>query len=181
MTRHPRTCLSVALLLTASMAVATEIFTWVDEEGVTHFSEKPPSAGAPDVQLIEVRPDDSPGDRQAGDDDFYSVVKQAERMTARRLENEKLAAEKRQANAEASRARAQTEVINQDTGNYNATNNARYYPAYPYYPRYPRYPRYPGWPGHGHKPVYPVHPVYPGRGRITTPRTSLGKTPGMPR
>lgn len=165
-------CLPILLTLSVSFASAAQVYTWVDDSGVTHFSETPPAEHIADTQLIDITPTEAPASN--ADNDFYSVVNQADRMEARRLENEKLAAEKQQANAEASKARAEAAAIQQGSYNDSADDNSRYYPAYPYYPGYGRHP---GRPGHGHKPVHPVHPVY---SRPKNPRTSLGKTPGMP-
>ena len=165
-------CLSILLTLCVSSASAAQVYTWVDDSGVTHFSETPPAERTTDTQLIDITPSAAPASN-AGND-FYSVVNQADRMEARRLENEKLAAEKQQARAEASKARAEAAAIQQHSYNENAYDNTRYYPVYPYYPRYGHHP---GKPGHGHKPGHPVQPSYP---RPKNPRTSLGKTPGMP-
>ena len=164
--------LPILLTLCVSLTNAAQVYTWVDGSGVTHFSETPPAERAADTQLIDITPTEAPASNV--DNDFYSVVNQADRMETRRLENEKLAAEKKQASAEASKARAEAAAIQQRSYYDSADDNNRYYPVYPYYPPYGHHP---GRPGHGHKPVHPVHPVYP---RPKNPRTSLGKTPGMP-
>ncbi len=167
--------LTLLLLLATPLAGAAQIFTWVDDRGVTHFSETPPPENTAESRRIDIETPAQRGPYTASDD-FYSVINQAARMEARRLENEKLAAEKRQAIAEANKARAEAMAIQQGTYN-NSSNNTRYYPVYSYYPRYGHHP----WkPGHGHKPK-PEHPIYPGHTRPRNPRTSLGKTSGMPR
>ena len=166
--------LILLLILTTPLAGASQVFTWVDDTGVTHFSETPPVDAPEDSRLIDLDTPPPRGPVTTGDD-FYSVVNQARRMEIRRLENEKLAAEKKQAYAEARKARAEATAIQQGAYNYN--NSPRYYPVFSYYPRYGHHP----WkPGHGHKPR-PEHPIHPGHTRPKNPRTSLGKTPGMPR
>jgi hypothetical protein len=165
-------CLPIFLTLSVSFASAAQVYTWVDDSGVTHFSETPPAERTTDTQLIDITPTEAPASE--ADNEFYSVVNQADRMEARRLENEKLVAEKKQADAEARKARAEAAAIQQRSYNESADDNPRYYPIYPYYPRYGHHP---GRPGQGHKPVHPVHPIYP---RPKNPRTSLGKTSGMP-
>jgi len=165
-------CLSILLLVPASLASAAQVYTWVDAMGVTHFSETPPPNPATDTQLVDIQP--SPTSNDAPAKDFYSVINQAERMEKSRLANEKLAAEKEQAAAEASKARAEAAALQQRSYNNSSYDDTRYYPAYPYYPRYRHRP---GRPGHGHN---PVHRAYPGHARPKNPRTSLGKTPGMP-
>jgi hypothetical protein len=167
--------LPILLTLSVSFASAAQVYTWVDDSGVTHFSETPPAEHAAAAQLIDIAP--APAGADSAGDDFYSVINQAERMEARRLESEKLDAEKKQADAEASRARAEAAAIQQGSYNNSTADDIRYYPAYPAYPYYPRYGHHPGRPGYGPK---PEHPVYPGYARPRNPRTSLGKTHGMP-
>jgi hypothetical protein len=163
--------LSLLLSLPASLVSAAQVYTWVDGAGITHFSETPPADPA-DTQLVNIQP--SPTPTGVPSEDFYSVINQADRMESSRLANEKLAAEKKQADAEASKARAEAAALQQGAYNNSSYDDTRYYPVYPYYPRYGHHP---GRPGHGHK---PTHPVYPGQARSRNPRTSLGKTPGMP-
>ena len=171
---------SILFTLTAAFACAEPVYTWVDDEGVTHFSETPPPAPAADTRFLDLEVTPPPASPNAEGDDFYSVINQAKRMETRRLESEKLAAEKKKAEAEARKARAEAAAIQRGADNYSASETTRYYPVYPYYPRYRHHPWRPGHghrpPGHGHRP--PGHPRYP---RPKNPRTSLGKTPGMPR
>ena len=164
--------LSLLLSLPASLSSAAQVYTWIDNAGITHFSETPPPDPATDTQLVDIQPPPAPANTP--DEDFYSVINQADRMERSRLANEKLVAEKKQADAEASKARAEAAALQQGAYNRSTSDDTRYYPAYPYYPRYGHHP---GQPGYGHK---PVHPVYPGSARPRNPRTSLGKTPGMP-
>jgi len=174
MTHTARRCLLILLTLSATCASAAEVYTWVDDNGVTHFSESPPPNSPGGAQRIELAPVAAPAGSRAGDDDYYSVVNQAERMEARRLENEKLTAEKKQTRAEASKAQAEAAAIQQGAYDDSTSDNSRYYPVYPYYPPYGHRP----WrPGHGPK---PIRPVFPKHIRPKNPRTSLGKTPGMP-
>ncbi len=94
MDRHPHTrpCLLVALLLGASAAGAAEIYHWVDEDGVAHFSQLPPPATvSADVESREI-PVSTPADYDPHEDE-YSVLNQAERIHAEwsALEQERLA------------------------------------------------------------------------------------------
>jgi hypothetical protein len=175
MTHTAGNCLPILLTLSVSFASAAQVYTWVDDSGITHFSETPPAERAAEILLIDIAP--APAGTDSAGDDFYSVINQAKRMEARRLENEKLDAEKKQASAEASRARAEADAIQQGSYNDSAADDIRYYPAYPAYPYYPHYGHHPGRPGYGPR---PEHPVYPGYARPRNPRTSLGKTHGMP-
>lgn len=160
---------------------AEQVYTWVDDSGTTHFSETPPQESAAEAQLIEVLPTSGATPGNVADDGFYSVINQAERMQTRRLKNEKLVAEKKQAEAEASKARAEAQAALQNAYNNEPVTN---YPAYPYYPRYRQHRPWRGngrghgqQPGHGQRPGHGYRPEYSRPGR---PRTSLGKTPGMP-
>ena len=174
MNRISHTLLCALATLPLSTDAAEQVYTWIDDSGTTHFSETPPANTTVDVELLEVLPASGAGPDTTTDDGFYSVVNQVERMQTRRLENEKLAAEKRQADAQASRARAETQAALQ---NANYDDNVSYYPAYPYYPRYRRHPGHGHRPGHGNR---PGHGKRPGNPRPSNPRSSLGKTPGMP-
>lgn len=172
-------CIFLYLLLSLPVSANSteQVYSWVDGSGTTHFSETPPPESAIETQLIEVLPTSGVAPGNGANDDYYSVINQAARMQTRRLENEKLVAEKKQAEAEASKARAEAQAVLQ-----NAYNNdpVSYYPVYPYYPRYRRHRP---WRGHGQRPGHgyrPGHEYRPGYSRPGRPRTSLGKTPGMP-
>jgi hypothetical protein len=158
------TCCCLAGLPQAP-ADAGAVYTWVDPNGVTHFSEAPPPDPGVQPAMIELMPPPPPADT----DDYYSVIRQAERMEKRRLENEKLRAERLQAEAEARRARIEAEAAMQAPA-ANTDNDSVYLPAYPYYPGYgPGYGGKPWRPGDrpdrpGHWPEQPGHwPGQPGR------------------
>ena len=167
--------ISIFLYILISLPVAAndaeQVYTWVDDSGTTYFSETPPQEAATEAQLIEVLPPSGVAPGKVADDDYYSVINQVERMQTRRLENEKLVAERKQAEAEASKARAEAQAVLQNAYNNDSVS---YYPVYSYYPRYRRHRP---WRGHGHR---PGHGYRPGHSRPGRPRTSLGKTPGMP-
>jgi hypothetical protein len=129
----------VGILLALSLAVpawATEIYKWVDENGVTHFSQLQPDSTVVDVSqpvLQDTRPSDYDPDR-----DLYDVEGQAERMQQLREER----AEKRQA-----RLDRQREAENR---------KALQYPVREYHYGYPIYR--PGW-GNPRPPLRPTPPV----------------------
>lgn len=101
--KYSLTC-SLLLALMPLLAFAGPIFSWVDSDGVTHFSESPPEDGSLRVRQIEVEPVPVVGD--TGGDDYYSVVRQAERMQKQRLENQRAQSEQLQAEAAARQAEA---------------------------------------------------------------------------
>ena len=111
-----------------TQALAGVVYRWVDPNGVTHFSETPPPDPAVQPAMIELSPPPPPPPDY---DDYYSVVRQAERMERRRLENEKLEAERRQAEAEAMRARIEAQAAMQtpDTNSERISDTCRFIPA----------------------------------------------------
>jgi hypothetical protein len=150
---------TILVLLTAiPVAVAGPVYTWVDDDGVTIFSDTPPADESVSVALINDLPPPTAG--MPVDGDFYSVVNQVRRMETQRLLSEKLMAERLQAEAEAGRARAEALAAEQPAILYE--NEPGGY-LYPYYPRH--HHRLPGKhrPG-GHKPGRPHGPNHDTRG-----------------
>jgi hypothetical protein len=143
---------------------AEAVYTWVDPHGVTHFSETPPPDPAVQPAVIDLSPLPPP---PSDYDDYYSVIRQAERMERRRLENEKLEAERLQAEAEARRARIEAEAVMQPPPDTYADDASVYLPAYPYYPGYRHGYGDKPWhagdrpPRHGHWPDQPGY--WPGQ------------------
>lgn len=161
-------------LLTSAAVCANEAYSWVDEQGTTHFSEVPPDNQSRTAEQIELLPPPETGSTE--EDDYYSVINQANRMEARRLENEKLEAERRKAEAEARRAAAEAYAARNTPPQDYSREEPRYYPSYPLYGYRPPYGRHPGFrpghrPGRPHYPGRPGHlPVYPGGGYHPAPR-----------
>ena len=146
---HRHIIISVSLVLLASVdrASAGEIYTWKDAAGITHYSETPPpdpSLQARPIELPELPP------VMPMPDDYYSVINQLKRMQKQRLENEKLIAERKRAEAQARQAVAEAEAQQQEQYQEAVPE---YYPVYPLYGNRPRYGGHPGtrpgnWPGH---------------------------------
>jgi hypothetical protein len=147
MTAHVKRLLLITCCCLAGLpqAHAGSVYTWIDPHGVTHFSESPPPDPAIQPAMIDLQP--LPPPPPSDYDDYYSVVRQAERMERRRLENEKLEAERLQAEAETRRARIEAEAAMRSPDTY-ADDDYRYLPVYPYYP--------------GHRPGYGDKPWRPG-------------------
>jgi len=161
-------------------AVAGTVYTWVDAQGVTHFSETPPLDPSVRPAMIDLRPPPPPTNH----DDYYSVIRQAERMERRRLENEKLEAERLQAEAESMRARREAEAAMQSPPDTYADTDSVYLPAYPYYPGYGPGHGYknwhPGWHDQpGYSPGQPGHPQ-PGPGFRPPSRRVISAIPARP-
>jgi hypothetical protein len=115
--------LSCLAVLSMMDATAEPVFTWVDQDGVTHFSETPPEDAS--VESFRIELEQAPAAGPARDDDHFSVVNQVERMQKSRLENEKVRTERLQAEAEARRAA----TANQPRSSDNYYDSNRYYPA----------------------------------------------------
>ncbi len=121
----------LVLLTLLSSGSAGPVYTWVDASGITWFSDSPPTEEPVSLSLIEDLPPPAAG--IPADGDFYSVINQARRMETRRLLNEKLTAERLQAEAEANQARAEALAAQQPTIVYEDGPGGY---IYPYYPRY---------------------------------------------
>lgn len=70
--------------LFASVVHATEVYRWMDENGVVHFSQTAPNKPGAEVDRLALQ-DTRPSDYDP-DQDIYGVAEQAERMTALREE-----------------------------------------------------------------------------------------------
>lgn len=162
MNRYIIISVALVLLWLAARSIAAVIYTWTDAAGITHYSETPPPDPSLQARPIEL-PEPPPVMQTPGD--YYSVVNQLNRMQTRRLENEKLIAERKRAEAEARRAVAEAEAQQQEEEYQEAV--PEYYPVYPLYGYRPRHGRHPGarpgdrpvhWPGHrpGHRPDKPA-------------------------
>ncbi len=120
--------LLLGFALAAGPAAATEIFQWVDENGVTHFSDTPPGDSR-EARSLHLNAS-TPADYDPATDP-YSIANQAKRMNAKWSELQ----EKKEKRAEKRREAVQ-----------------RYY----YAPRYDGW-RYSYWPGY-YAPLRPVQP-----------------------
>lgn len=121
--------------LLAGPAAATEVYKWVDENGVTHFSQTAPDPSVAGVSQKKLR-DTTPSDYDP-EQDIYGVEAQAERMKQMREDMD----EKRQARLEREReAQKQQAVQYRD----------REYYGYPVYR--------PGWVD-PHPPLRPTPPI----------------------
>lgn len=155
---RPTLILYALVLIPFSSAVSEPVFTWVDQEGVTHFSESPPEDDSVQPTQLEILP---PTAADSGIvDDYYSVANQAERMEARRLERLEAAAARFRAEADAIRAAAEARAAEQAADN-EYTDSTHYYPlpAYPYHPghRRPLHRRKPHISGHSPEPGHWPH------------------------
>lgn len=94
----------VLIALLPLSAAHADVYQWVDKEGVTHYSDAPPSAGTTQVvaKPVNIRQDYT---KSNPDEDYYSIVNQSKRLQAQRAEKEALALQKEQVRIEWYRAK----------------------------------------------------------------------------
>jgi hypothetical protein len=136
----PPRLLAAAILsaLVSNPALAGDIYRWVDEKGVVHYSDTRPHEGVP-VEVVEIEASQSPDYDPVADP--YSILNQASRLHENWLDFEA-----------ARQSRAQERL-----GAMTVTprTSPRGYPPHGYYGYsiYPYYPVSPG-PGPGYRPGY---------------------------
>lgn len=99
-------------------ASATSILSWIDADGITHFSDSPPAIPVDGVTVIEMNDDYPPLPDAQGD--YYSIANQWNRMREERDAKNKLNLEKARIRAEQSvaLANAQRPSEQQNYGNH---------------------------------------------------------------
>jgi len=100
--------LSVCIFLPASAAV---VHKWVDEKGVTHYSDAAPETPATTVTKIDLR-NRKPA-KSSVQNDYYSIKNQWQRLHKERLEQEKLKLETTRQEAALRPAEPQVVYINE--------------------------------------------------------------------
>jgi Domain of unknown function (DUF4124) len=120
---HPPLIWFIVLLCSIPLyATATVIHRWVDDDGVTHFSDAPPTGGDADVATIELDDDFSTvADANA---DYYSIANQWKRMREERDAKDRLNLEKARIRVDESAAAVYTEP---------SPGDETYYGGYPLY------------------------------------------------
>ncbi len=132
--------MALMLLLAAPAVLATEIYHWVDKDGVPHYSQNPPPPDTGEVNLMRLE-DTSPVN-PGSEEDLYNVEAQQKRMASIRQEREA----KREAERERRRkvAAQQPVVIYQQPEQYAYPFwNSGFYPRPPIHPRPPVRPEPP--------------------------------------
>jgi hypothetical protein len=143
------TTLLVLAVMVSSQVIASEIYHWVDENGVSHYSQQPPERDTPNVSTQEIK-NTTPSGAAEGED-IYDTKAHQERMAEWRKEREQ---ERKDARDRKEQAANQNSIRYRQPESYGTT-------PYPYRPIY-RPP---------HRPVYPERPIYNPR----PPTTSLSR------
>jgi hypothetical protein len=142
----------ILFLLLAGMAAAPvfaiEVYRWVDENGVVHFSQSAPPATVPGVETLTVEDSTPPG--YDPDEDRYQVAAQAEKMAQLRAEMDK----KREMAQERNLTAPPQPPVTQYPQN-------GYWPLPNYYPGVPPRPRPPPRPEPPLEIPYPTHTLKP--------------------
>lgn len=93
--------LGIAVVMPASAANKLTAYKWTDADGVTHYGEAPPADHA--ARRIDLERIPAPVEAV----DYYSILKQAQRMERQRLERERQRAAQQEARLHAERTAAQ--------------------------------------------------------------------------
>ena len=88
---------TIAIVFAAGPASAAVVHKWVDDKGVTHYSDEPPAAQGTESTQIEL-PRSAPA-TGTSPNDYYSIANQWARMNQERLERDKLRLQANQARA----------------------------------------------------------------------------------
>lgn len=175
MTRRSVSAMAIlSLALCTARAAAVEVFKWVDEDGVVHFTDERPVATTAEITHFVITPS-NPLDYDPVEDE-YSVKNQA----ARTNDYFKKIAERREERAKKRAEAAEKAAQNRPrfVRYYDATVRSYYRPYY--WPVRPVHPIYPVKPGHyprpvpfgpmpAHRPSRPAHPAAPARPRPVRP------------
>ena len=111
------------LLVLSSIVYGGSVHKWVDEKGVTHYSDQAPEKDTLQVDQLEVT---DVYQTNNAEDDYYSASNQWARMHAERIERKKLQLEK--AKLKQSKINATPQVVYVEPE--NATRSGIYYPAF---------------------------------------------------
>ena len=91
-------CLLLCLVAIHFPVAGKTIHQWVDADGVTHFSDSPPSTAVDDVKTLELADNLSSADNPAAD--YYSITNQWQRLRDERDRNAELRLERQRLRAE---------------------------------------------------------------------------------
>ena len=139
-----------------------EIFKWIGDDGVTHFSENPPESGFASLEVLEVVPKAPVPEAPQR---YQSVLDVAKSIEDGRLQRERMRLERKKLilqNREAQQANRYRQEGDDD--------NRVYYPVYTRYP-YKRYVR----------PYYRRHHGYPVKSPHRYGHKSYGRRGSAPR
>jgi hypothetical protein len=103
-------------------AMAATVHHWVDDDGVTHFSDSAPASAIEGATTLII--DDGLSGAQGDSADYYSIVNQWQRMRAERDKNIETSSARARIRADHAAA------LNYDDQPRQETSEQQYYPAY---------------------------------------------------
>ena len=118
-------------IVLSTIAMASEIYHWVDENGVSNFSQYRPASNTPDVNTLKLETSKPPGNDQY--EDVYNVEAHEKRMIAWRAERQNTREDSRERKRQASQ---------QPQIQYVQAQSQYWYPR-PYYSYRPPYKPHP--------------------------------------
>jgi hypothetical protein len=116
-----RTTLTLLMACALLPAYAAVVHKWVDDKGVTHYSDQAPEAFRTEVTLIDVSESDP--QQVALDNNYYSIKNQWQRVHRERLERDKLKLEQARQKAAVQATKPQVVYINE-------VDDKRYVPVF---------------------------------------------------
>ncbi|NOR20386.1 MAG: DUF4124 domain-containing protein [Xanthomonadales bacterium] len=131
------TTLLVLAVITSAKVFASEIYHWVDESGVSHFSQQPPDRDTPNVSTQKIQ-NTAPSGASQGED-IYNTKAHEERMAEWRAEREQ---ERQDARDRKNQANSQQSIRYQQPESYGRQPYL-YPPIYRPHPRPPYNPERP--------------------------------------
>lgn len=156
---------ALAVALSPADVAALEIYTWVDENGVVHYSESAPEEpAATPVETLHIATANSPG--YDPDDDYWSILNQAERIGE---QWSTIREEKAEADAKARAAAAETRIAELER-ELAAHEAAEYAIVRPFYGPYAFFPK------RHHGPLDRGLHARPARGAHPSPRSDRDLT-----
>lgn len=171
------TALVLAATFLPDSAAAFEIYTWVDDQGVVHYSEwRPEEPAATPVETLHIASTNPPA--YDPDDDYYSILNQAERIDDQwsALQEEKAEAEAR---ARAAAAEARIAELEHRLAAREAADYVTPRPLYAPFVHLPnRHHRFPNHGGHS-RATHDRHPPPQSDRDLTVP--SAAPRPGWTR
>ena len=159
--------LTLSLLTAAAPASAAVIHKWVDEKGVTHYSDEAP---ADNSQTTQIELPEVQATTDGAEENYYSIANQWARMHQESLEREKLRVQ-----AEQARAQQKPSVTNVYVKDENNDGYALVYHKPHYKKRHHKYQKRAHNPGYTYRYYQSKYPpgLHPGRNSSSK---ALGRT-----
>ena len=163
---------TLALLFATTSVSAGVIHKWVDDKGVTHYSDEAPQNAETQSTQIDI-PETVPTEGKSTDN-YYSIANQWARLHKESLEREKLRVQAEQAKASKKASVTNVYVEESDRDGYALVYGKPYYKKHYYKKHYHKKKKRAHNPGYTYRYYQSKYPpgLHPGRRAITK---ALGK------